>query len=274
MKIGVFDSGLGGLAILRKFYEVLPDYDYIYLADNAHVPYGNKSADLIYKYTKSAVEFLFNKNCALIVLACNAATTNALRRLQREYLPKLYPKRRIIGVVKPVVEEAIRKSSKKIGVIGTYATVATQSFVKELKKLNRKVVVYQQACPLLVPVIEEGELSWSGLDLLLDKYLSPIKNRGVESLILACTHYELIADKIQKHIGTSIKVIPEGKITAKKLADYLRRHPEIESTLNKGHIRTYYVTDQNQIFAKMTRMFLGEFWRDSDELKLCSLESA
>ncbi len=274
MRVGVFDSGLGGLAILRKFFEVLPRYDYIYLADNAHVPYGNKSAELIYQYTKQAVSFLFKKDCVLIILACNAATTNALRRLQREYLRQTYPERRILGVVKPVVEEAAKDNTKKIGVIGTHATIATQSFVKELKKLNWGVQVFQQACPLLVPIIEEGELDWEGLDLLLDKYLSPIKNRGVESIILACTHYELIDSKIQKYFGGNIKVIPEGEITARKLVDYLVRHPEIEKTLQKSGQRAYFVTDQSRHFKKMTQLFLGNLWRDTDELKLCSLEAS
>lgn len=266
MNIGVFDSGLGGLAILKKFYEELPEYDYIYLADNEHVPFGGKSPELIYRYTAAAVDFLFKQDCVLVILACNAATTNALRRIQQEFLPQKYPDRRVIGIVKPVVEVAAASKAKKVGIIGTYATVVTDSFPKELHKLNSKLQIHQQACPLLVPIIEEGEIAWSGLDSILTKYLSPLASRGVEEIILACTHYELIADKIQQMAGKNIRVIPQGKITAMKLADYLRRHKEIEKNLAKNRQRTYYVTDANPRFKHMTQFFLNGYWKKTDKL--------
>lgn len=257
MNIGVFDSGLGGLTILKKIVKTLPQYNYIYLGDNARVPYGGRSAELIYQFTERAIEFLFKKDCVLIIVACNTASSVALRKIQREYLPKRYPNRRVLGVIRPVVEAVAEKKFSRVGVVGTRATVKSGSFVRELKKLNKQIRVLQKATPLLVPIIEEGELRWKGLELILEKYLSVFKKNTQQALILGCTHYELIEKKIKKQLGKTV-VIGESKAVAEKLVDYLKRHPEIEARLEKQGQRQYYFTDANPRFLKLAKFFLRD----------------
>ena len=271
MNIGVFDSGLGGLTVFKELLKKLPDYNYLYLGDNARVPYGGKSEKIIYTYIREAVDFLFKKNCLLVILACNTATAVALRKIQREYLPKKYPDKKVLGVIRPTVESVIDAGYKKIGVIGTYALVISKSFVKEIKKFDKSVEVYQKACPLLVPIIEEGEIDWQGLDMILKKYLQPLKNNNIDSLILGCTHYGLIDDKIHKIIGTGVHIVTEGNVTALKLKDYLIRHPEIEKHLGKDRQREYYVTDLNIRYKKMIQLFLEKYFDKKDSLRLASV---
>lgn len=268
MKIGVFDSGLGGLAILKDIFKVLPQYDYIYLGDNARVPYGGKSAKLIYKYTKKAVEFLFKKGCALVILACNTATATSLRKIQRDYLPKYYPDRRVLGVIRPTVEVAIESGAKRVGVMGTQATIISKKFVAELMKFDDSIKVYQSACPLLVPIIEEGEIHWEGLRMNLKKYLTPLVRNKVDLLILGCTHYGLIDKEIKKLVGNKIKLISEGKVVAAKLKNYLQRHLEIESKLRKNKKRMYFVTDYSERYKKQIKIFLGDKFRPPDKLHI------
>ncbi len=258
MNIGVFDSGLGGLTILKKIVNRLPQYNYIYLGDNARVPYGSRSVELIYQFTKRAVEFLLKKNCAVIIIACNTSTSVALSRIQQQYLPKNYPDRRVLGVIRPVVEVVSEKNLSRVGVIGTYATVESGSFVRELKKLNPLAYVLQKATPLLVPIIEEGEVKWEGLKLILDKYLAVFKKSKLQALLLGCTHYELIEEVIKKQLNKNIMVISEGKIVAEKLADYLNRHIEIKKQLDWGGKRQYYFTDANPRFLKLAKFFLKD----------------
>ncbi len=268
MNIGVFDSGLGGLTIFRELITKLPQYNYMYLGDNARVPYGGKSEKLIYQYTLEAVEFLFQKNCLLVILGCNTATVIALRKIQQEYLPHHYPDRRVLGVIRPTVESVVESGLKKVGVIGTHATVISKSFVKELQKFDDSIRVIQQACPLLVPIIEEGETDWEGLDLILKKYLKPLQETHIDGLILGCTHYGLIDDKIRKLVGSKVAIISEGKVTAEKLKDYLGRHPEIKRKLSKKGRRTYYVTDFNKRYKDMMKLFLGKEFTEKDRLLL------
>lgn len=268
MNIGVFDSGLGGLAIFKEILKLLPQYNYIYLGDNARVPYGGRSADLIYGFTKNAMDFLFKKNCKLIIIACNTATANALQRLQLEYLPKYYPDRRILGVIRPVVEEAINIKPKRLGIMATRATVNSNSYPEEIFKLDPTIKVIQQACPLLVPIIEENEIGWEGLDLIIKKYLAPLLKEKIDSLILGCTHYGLIIDKIKKHLDKNIKIISQGEATAKKLKDYLDRHSEITNKLGKNNTQTYFATDLNQNYQKLTQLFLEEYFTDKTTLNL------
>ena len=256
-KIGIFDSGLGGLSILKEILRELPEYSYVYLGDNARVPYGGRSTELIYQFTKQAVDFLFENNCQLIILACNSATASSLRKIQQEYLPKHYPRKKVLGVIRPAVEKVIELKAKRVGVIGTYATVNSKSFVHEIKKLNPQVEVYQNAAPLLVPIIEEDEINWAGCDLILRKYLDPLIKKKIDTLILGCTHYGLIADKIQKIIGKNVNVITEGEETAEKLKNYLKRHAELERQLIKNMSRQYFVTDLNERYKKMAELFLG-----------------
>lgn len=259
-KIGVFDSGLGGLAILREFLKALPQFDYIYFGDNANVPYGSKSPEAIYNLTQKAIDFLFEKDCSIVILACNTATAIALRKLQQEYLPKKYPDRRILGVIRPTVETVVEGKFKRVGVMGTYATIISKKFIRELRKFDKTIQVYQQACPLLVPIIEEGEIHWDGLDSILKKYLTPLKKEKIDSLILGCTHYGLIDRKIETMVGKKIKIISEGKVTAEKLKNYLQRHPEVKKRLSQGVTRECYFTDCSIRYKKLAKLFLGKYF--------------
>lgn len=270
MKIGVFDSGLGGLTIFKEFLRLLPKYDYIYLGDNARVPYGSRSPEIIYQFTKEAVEFLFKNVCKLVILACNTSSANALRKLQREYLTKQFPDRRVLGVIKPVVEEVASLRAKRIGVVGTRATVASHSFAREIRKLLPTAQVFEQACPLLVPIVEEGEGDWSGVPLLLEKYLSPLKKVKIDTLILGCTHYRMLDQQIKHMLGDSVHILSEGRLTAIKLKEYLLRHREIEETLTKKSVRKYFVTDLNMRFEQLAKHFLGTFFT-SGKLELIKL---
>lgn len=271
MNIGVFDSGLGGLSVFRELLTGLPQYDYIYLGDNARVPYGGRSRDMIYQFTKDAVDFLFQNNCQLIILACNTSSAIALERLQHDYLPHDYPNRRILGVIYPVAEHVVSENIKRIGIMATRATVASESYPKQIKKLAPHTQIFQVACPLLTPMIEEDEMDWEGFDLLLQKYIHPLLERKIHGLILGSTHYGLISNKIKKHVPNSVKIISQGEVTAKKLREYLKRHPEIEMKLAKNFKRTYFVTDLNQRFEKLTKLFLGKHFSKGITLQLVNI---
>jgi glutamate racemase len=264
--IGVFDSGLGGLSVLKDILDELPQYNYIYFGDNARVPYSGKSPELIYEYTRKAVDFLMKKNCLLVILACNTATATSLPKIQREYLTHYYPERRVLGIIRPTVEAIVEKNSKRVGIMATYATVISKSFVAELKKLDDKIDVYQNACPLLVPVIEEGEVQWEGLHLLLQKYLAPLKKKNIDTLVLGCTHYGLIDEKIRSLVGPSTEILSEGKVTAQKLKKYLKKHRALEKKLAKAKKRAYYVTDLNERYKKMAKFFLGKSFSKGDKI--------
>ncbi|MBI5127710.1 glutamate racemase [Candidatus Roizmanbacteria bacterium] len=257
MNIGVFDSGLGGLTIFKSLLENLPEYNYIYLGDNARVPYGNRSQEIIYQFTKEAIDFLFKQNCQLIILACNTATSTSLHKIQQEYLPKFYPDRRVLGVIKPVTEKITDRNFKKIGVIGTKATINSGAFTREIKKTLPDALILQQSCPLLVPYIEDSGRNDKVLQLILKEYLAGLKKENIDSLVLACTHYEIIKKEIQREIGPQVEVISEGKIVADKLRSYLTKHLDIEKKLEKKKQRTYFVTDLSQDFKKLMRLFLG-----------------
>lgn len=257
MKIGVFDSGLGGLSIFKNIQKQLPTYDYIYLGDNARVPYGNRSPQLIYEFTKRAVEYLFSQDCKLVILACNTASANALKRLQEEYLPSKYSDRRILGIIYPVVEETVQYKLSRVGILATRATVLSESYVKEFARLAPTLEVFQEAAPLLVPIIEEGEIEWEGLNLLLIKYLKPLLAKKITGLLLGCTHYGLIADKIQTHLPPTVTIVSQGEATAKRLQGYLQKHQEITQVLSTKAEYTYYVTDLNPRFEEIAQRFMG-----------------
>ena len=268
--IGVFDSGFGGLTIFRELVKQLPKYDYIYLGDSARTPYGNRSQDLIFEFSRQAVDYLFKQGCQLIILACNTASSEALRRIQQEHLSKNYlpriipkefvrgPKRRVLGVIRPTVEEAVKLTkNNKIGVIGTEGTVSSGAYVREIKNLNPKIKVFQQACPLLVPIIEAGEHNWEGTDLILKQYLKPLIKKKIDTLILGCTHYPIIKNKIRKIVG-KIKLVSQEEIIGPKLKDYLIRHPEIERRIGKAGKRIFLTTDLTNKFQKLGSMFFGK----------------
>ncbi len=257
--IGVFDSGFGGLAVLREFLQVLPDYDYLYLGDNARIPYGTRSDDVVLRFTHQAVDYLCRQGCDLIILACHTASAKALRRIQQDYLPRHYPDRRVLGVVIPTVEAALEvTASGRIGVMATEGTVVSNSFKIELQKINPGVEVFQQACPLLVPIIESGEQEWEGTGLILAKYLTPLQAAQVDTLILGCTHYSILKPQVQALMGPGVQIICSGQVSAGKLADYLRRHPEMDSRLSRGGSRHYLTTDLTPRFAQLAGLFMGQ----------------
>jgi glutamate racemase len=257
--IGVFDSGFGGLVVLREFLKVLPQYDYLYLGDNARIPYGTRSDKVVVRFTAQAVDFLFRQGCKLIILACHTASSKALRTVQQIYLPLHYPERRVLGVVIPTVEEALARSpGKRIGVIATEGTVSSRSFEIELKKLDPEVQVVQQACPLLVPLIESGEQEWEGTGMILQRYLAPLKSARLDNLILGCTHYSILMDQIRDLMGDKPGLICSGQVTAVKLADYLQRHPEVETRLSRSGDRRYLTTDLTPRFQQLAGLFMGQ----------------
>jgi len=254
MRIGIFDSGLGGLIITKAIIKKLPKYDYIYLGDTKRVPYGNRSQETIYEFTKQAVDFLFKQNCALIIIACNTASSMALRRIQQEYLPVSYPDRRVLGVIVPTVEE-IGKRPKKIGVLATTSTVESHAYKKELSKVNPKIKIVEQQAPLLVPIIESNALQYA--DSILKSYIKPLMNKKVDDILLGSTHYSILKAKIKKIVGEKIKIISQEEIIPRKLKNYLLRHPEIDKKLSKNRKRIFEITDKNTNFDAVAKTLFG-----------------
>ncbi len=270
-KIGIFDSGYGGLTILDAIRKELPQYDYLYLGDNARAPYGTRSFDVIYRYTLQAVKFLFEQDCALVILACNTASAKALRTIQQKDLPEINhksSKRNVLGVIRPTVEAvpSITKTGH-VGILATPATVSSESYVLELEKLASDLSVVQQACPLWVPLIENGEHQHEGSDYFVDLYLRQIleKDPQIDTLILGCTHYPLLLPKISRWIrnngkrfaASDIQVISQGYLEAKSLADYLSRHPEYESQLSQDGSCHYLTTENADRFSQSASLFLS-----------------
>lgn len=257
--IGIFDSGIGGLTVTREVLKQLPEYQLLYLGDTARMPYGNRSQELIYKFTQQAVDYLFKQGCELVILACNTASAEALRKIQQEWLPKNYPNRRVLGVIRPVAEEAVKISRfGRIGVVGTQATIGSGAYIRELQAQKREVQVFQQACPLLVPLVEAGWLNRPETMKILRYYLRPLKKQRIDTLILGCTHYPILLKQFQNGTGKSIKVFDPAKVVAEKLKDYLTRHLEIESKLVKGKDHRFLVTDITEVFAKNAEAWLGQ----------------
>ena len=257
--IGVFDSGFGGIDILRGIVEELPNYDYIYLGDTARTPYGTRSREIVYEFTEQAVDFLFKNGAELIILACNTASSDALRKIQQEYLPKYYPEKKVLGVLIPAAEEAVKKTTnKKVGVIATEGTVKSGAFERELKKLKPKIKVFPKACPLIVPIVETGEEDSGVVETILENYLEPLIKNNIDTLILGCTHYGILEDKIKKIIGEDIYIISEANIIPKKLRDYLKRHPKIEEKLTKNGEVIFYSTDITDKFVLLGSKFFGK----------------
>jgi len=258
-KIGVFDSGFGGLNILKSIVKELPQYDFIYLGDSARAPYGSRTKEVIYEFTKEAVDFLFNNGAKLIIIACNSASADALRKIQQEYLPEFYPGNKVLGVLIPAVEECTKNSkTKKVGVMATEATVSSGAFERELHKIDPKIEIFQKACPLLVEIVEEGKEDGLETDIILKNYLEPLLREDIDTLILGCTHFGILEDKIKDIIPKNIQIISEAGIVAKKLNEYLSRHPEIENVLSKNSERVFYTTDTTSKFEALGSKFYGE----------------
>ena len=272
-KIGVFDSGYGGLTILDAIRRELPGYDYLYLGDNARAPYGTHSFDVIYRYTLQAVQYLINKNCALIILACNTASAKALRTIQQRDLPRINEQMvndkmvNVLGVIRPTVEAvpSITKTGH-VGILATPATVSSESYVLELEKISRQLTVTQQACPMWVPLIESGEHLNEGADYFVKKYLNEIlaKDPQIDTLVLGCTHYPLLNGKITQWLNKwymvndkMVNIIAQGDLVAQSLADYLSRHPEYTSQLSLNGSCTYLTTENADRFSQSASQFLS-----------------
>ncbi len=261
--IGVFDSGYGGLTVLKEIVKSLPEYDFIYLGDNARTPYGTRSFDVVYEYTLQAVEKLFDMGCHLVILACNTASAKALRSIQQNDLPKIAPDKRVLGVIRPSVEAAAEITQNgHVGVLGTNGTVASDSYPIELEKWSNGKVkqTIQQACPMWVPIVENNEIGNKGADYFVENDLQQLfqKDPKIDSLILGCTHYPLLIKSIQKFLPDNVRIIEQGRIVASKLDDYLQRHSEIEQTCTKGRSVQYYTTEQPELFESRATRFMGQ----------------
>lgn len=254
MKIGIFDSGLGGLFTMKSIVAALPEYDYVYLGDTIHLPYGDKSQETICSFLQNGVEYLFRQDCALIIVACNTASAEALRHIQQHYLPKHYPDRRVLGVIIPAIEESLE--ANRVGVLGTLATVESKTYEKEFKKASTHIRVFQQAAPLLVPFIETGE--WELIKPVLAGYLKPLLEKEIDTLVLGCTHYPILKKEIREIIGEEIKLISQDEFIYKKIADYLKRHPEMETRLHKKGTQLFYVTEKTGHFEKLAKDWFHE----------------
>lgn len=260
--IGVFDSGYGGLTVLKEITKVLPQHDFLYLGDNARTPYGTRSFETIYQYTLESVKYLFGQGCHLVILACNTASAKALRTIQQKDLPEIDPQRRVLGVIRPTAEViAGFTKSGNVGVLGTNGTISSDSYFIEIKKQSPKLQVFQQACPMWVPLVENGEGDSPGADFFVKKYLDILFNQSkdIDTLLLACTHYPLLINKIKQFINPQIKVINQGEIVAKSLADYLKRHPEMNErcSANGGDLR-FLTTDSSETFNNQASTFFGQ----------------
>lgn len=267
--IGVFDSGVGGLTVLKYFLKELPEYNYIYLGDTARAPYGSKSQESIYSYTREVVDFLFSKGCKLVIIACNTSSSQALRKIQQEYLPKKYPDRRVLGVIRPLVEEVAKeKNIKRVGVIGTKATIRSNVYKIELGKLSPDLEVFQKSAPLLVPLIEEGWIKKVETRRVLKKYLRPLKEKKVQALILACTHYPFLLKDIKIIMGKNCKVYNPGEIVTKSLKEYLGKHPELKLKKQPNPKYQFYTTDDHSIFKELGDKFLGQDIESIEKIKL------
>jgi len=240
MKIGVFDSGLGGLAIAQAIMRRLPDYDYLYLGDTKRVPYGGRSQEAIHEFTSQAVTYMFQHGCQIVILACNTASAEALRKSQQEYLPKNYPSRRVLGVIIPTAEACFESGEiDRVGVLATNSTVESKAYERELLRQCPSVEVFQVAAPLLVPIVENDGRKYAGP--MLDDYLAPLLAAGVDRIVLGCTHYCLLKDEIRARAG--IPVISQDEVIPEKLENYLYRHPEIVERLDRSGFCEYHVTD-------------------------------
>jgi glutamate racemase len=260
--IGVFDSGYGGLTILSAIRKLLPEYDYVYLGDNARSPYGTRSFDVINDFTLQAVRYLFSEGCPLVILACNTASAKALREIQQKYLPTSEdPSRRVLGVIRPTAEVVGNVTeTKHIGIMATPGTISAQSYEVELAKLFPDVSVHGQACPMWVPLVEYGESNGEGADFFVQKYLNELleQDKQIDSIVLACTHYPLLRPKIEQYLPEGITLLSQGELVATSLKDYLHRHPEMNDRLTQGGSIRYLTTECPDKFGDLASIFVDE----------------
>ncbi len=259
--IGVFDSGYGGLTILREFQRLMPRYDYLYLGDNARAPYGTRSFEVVYRFTLEAVRYLFDCGCHLVILACNTASAKALRTIQQHDLPVIDPSRRVLGVIRPTVEKIGELSKNgQIGIFGTPGTIQSRSYDMEIAKFHPGFETFGHGCPMWVPLVENNEADRQGTDYFVKQEVESLfsAHPQIDTVILACTHYPLLNDKIRRYVPENAKVIMQGEIIAESLANYLRRHPEMDSRCRRGGKTIYLTTESAGKFTEMAGMFLSQ----------------
>ena len=259
--IGIFDSGFGGLTILEGIRKRMPQYDYIYLGDNARAPYGTRSFDIVYEFTIQAVKKLFSLGCPLIILGCNTASAKALRSIQQQYLPFNAPDRRVLGVIRPTAEIVEKLSNTKhIGVLATEGTIKSESYKLEIEKLFPESVIIGQACPMWVPLVENNEYDKPGADYFVKDSIEKLlkKDSQIDTIILGCTHYPLLLDKIKLYCPNNIKIIPQGKYIAESLDKYLKRHQDMHNRITKNGTCKYYTTESTSKFSESAKIFLKE----------------
>jgi len=258
--IGVFDSGYGGLTVLRELLKKFPEYDFVYLGDNARSPYGGRSFDIVYKYTLEAVTTLFSKGCQLVILACNTASAKALRTIQQKNLPLIDPQKRVLGVIRPLVEVlGDRTKSRIVGVVGTIGTVSSDSYPLEINKLFPDIKTVQEACPMWVPLVENNECNSEGADYFVEKNIKNLFARepNIDTLVLGCTHYLLLLPVIEKYVPANVEILTQGAIVAESLCDYLIRHPEMDAKCSKTGTHTFFTTENPEKFNQAATIFLG-----------------
>jgi len=259
--IGVFDSGFGGLTVLKEITNKLPQYDFIYLGDNARAPYGTRSFETIYQYTLACVLRLFDLGCPLVILACNTASARALRTIQQIDLPKGNPQKRVLGIIRPSAEVIGNyTNTNHIGVLGTSGTIASQSYIIEINKQYPSISVHQQACPMWVPLVENNELNNAGTNYFVQQQMQQLfaKHPQIDTVLLGCTHYPLLLPAIKTYTPNTVQIITQGNIVANSLNDYLVRHPEINNTLTQQGNRIFYTTDMPENFNEKAGLFYGE----------------
>lgn len=259
--IGIFDSGYGGLTIFDRIRKRMPEYDYLYLGDNARAPYGTRSFDVVYQFTRQAVKRLFEEGCRLVILACNTASAKALRTIQQNDLPGWDPHRRILGVIRPTVEVLGNLSrTRHIGILGTAGTISSRSYTLEIGKLFPEMKVTGEACPMWVPLVENNEYNSPGADYFIRKHLEHILSTDpqIDTLVLGCTHYPLLLDKIRRFIPENIHILSQGEYVASSLENYLFRHPEMETRLTKGGHSRFMTTESKEKFAETASLFLND----------------
>ena len=258
--IGVFDSGFGGLTVLRELVKKLPQYDFLYLGDNARTPYGTRSFETVYQYTLECVKWFFAKGCSLVILACNTASAKALRTIQQNDLPQIAPNKRVLGVIRPTTEGIGKYSqTRSVGILATSGTVASQSYPIEIAKFFPGLQVYQEACPMWVPLIESNEINNHGSAFFIKKNLQSLfqKGKNIDVVLLACTHYPIMQQQIREYLPVDVKLLSQGSIVAESLADYLQCHPEIETLCSKNGRLDFYTTDSTDDFDDHATVFFG-----------------
>jgi len=258
--IGIFDSGYGGLTVLREIVSMLPEYDYYYLGDNARSPYGTRTFSTVYKYTRECVSWLFSKNCHLVILACNTASAKALRSIQQNDIVSIAPDRRVLGVIRPLTERAgTLTKNGHIGLLATNGTVRSDSYSIEIHKFFPHITLSQEPCPLWVPIVENIELNNEGTEFFVKRHIAALlkKDPDIDTVILGCTHYPLLEPLIRKSLPAHILIVNQGRIIAEQLKDYLQRHPEIEKKCSKKSKRLFFTTESPEVFDTPASRFYG-----------------